>query len=244
MSAKCVSILQSAYIPWKGYFDIINLADEFIFYEDVQYTKNDWRNRNLIKTSQGIQWLTIPVHGSTNILLKDTQVSNNLWPTKHWKTLTNYYSKAKFFKQYAEIFYNLYEHCKQENLLSKINYLFIKTICDILQINNKISWSMSYANKIEGIFDKTERVIALCKAAQATRYVSGPAGRNYIDETLFSKAGIELYYMNYDNYPLYHQLHGEFSHTVSIIDLIFNEGPNAKNLMKSFQRVANELIYC
>ncbi len=235
MPPKTIAILQSAYIPWKGYFDIINLADEFILYEDVQYTKNDWRNRNLIKTTQGSQWLTIPVHGSLSVLLKDTQVSSHHWVVKHLKTITNHYSKAKYFNQYEKIFISLYEKCKEEVLLSEINFLFIKTICEILMIKTKINWSMEYSDETHGILDKTQRVIALCKAAKATRYISGPAGRNYINENLFREANIELFYMNYSDYPTYDQLYGEFIHQLSIIDLIFNTGQNATKFMKSFK---------
>jgi hypothetical protein len=198
---KAVAIVQSNYIPWKGYFDIINLVDEFILFDDMQYTRRDWRNRNRLKTANGSQWITIPVDvkGRYFQKIKNTEVSNAAWNHKHWDSIRNSYSRAR-------------------------------SICKLLGIATKISWSMDY-RLAEG---KNERLIALCKQAGADEYISGPSAKGYIDEDMFEKEGITLSYMDYSGYPEYTQLYPPFDHAVSIIDLIFNEGPDAQKYMKSF----------
>lgn len=228
---KTVAILQSNYIPWKGYFDLINLVDEFILFDDMQYTRRDWRNRNAIKSQNGTTWLTIPVEvkGKYFQKIKDTVVSDSLWNRQHWKTIIHCYSKARYFSDYRELFEDLYLG-SDEKYLSRINYRFLKAICDTLGIRTRLSWSMDY-HLLE---DKTERLVDLCKQAEATRYISGPAAKSYINEDLFKREGIELQYMDYVGYPEYKQLYPPFEHAVSVVDLIFNEGPDATRYMKSF----------
>jgi hypothetical protein len=227
--AKRVAIVQSNYIAWKGYFDLINSVDEFILYDDMQYTKNDWRNRNKIKNRDGLKWLTIPINNQYGQKIRETVISNSKWNQKHWNSLVHSYYLSKYFYDYKELFENLYLGC-QENLLSQINYHFLTAICQILGINTKMSWSMDY-RLIEG---KTERLIDLCKQAGSAEYISGSAAKAYIDEELFKVEGIKLKYIDYSGYPEYHQLFPPFEHDVSIIDLIFNERPNATKYMKSF----------
>jgi hypothetical protein len=231
VSAKKVAILQSNYIPWKGYFDLINMVDEFILLDDVQYTRGHWRNRNQIKTPNGLNWLTIPVSvkGKLSQRIVDTKIADARWRTKHWKTIQQNYTKSKFFNLYKETFKNLYLGY-EEDYLSEINCRFIKEICRLLGIKTKISWSMSYSAKGK----KSERVISLCKAAGATVYLSGPAGKNYLTEDRFKEESIELQYTDYSGYKPYNQLFPPFCHTVSILDLLFNEGRNATHFMKSF----------
>lgn len=228
---KRVAISQSNYIPWKGYFDLINSVDEFIIYDDVQFTKCDWRNRNKIKTKDGLQWLTIPVHVKDKYLQKinETKVNNNNWQKEHWKGIIHNYSKAVHFKDYKGIFEELYFNT-QSDVLSEVNFSFISTICNILGIRTRFSWSSDY----ETSNDKTERLINLCKQVGATVYYTGPKAKEYINENEFERTNIKLVYFNYSGYPCYKQLWGKFVHEVSILDLIFNEGLNAKNFMKSF----------
>jgi len=228
-----VAIVQSNYIPWKGYFDLINLVDEFILFDDMQYTRRDWRNRNLIKTRAGIKWLTIPVAVKGNYFqkIKDTRVSDSGWARQHWDSIVHNYSKAQHFAPYRELFEALYLDSR-ESFLSQINYAFLTAICKILGIDTRITWSDDYIS-VEG---KTDRLVNLCKQAGATTYISGPAARDYIDQTLFNDANISLEYMDYSSYPEYRQLFPPFEHGVSIIDLIFNEGPDARKYMKSFAR--------
>ena len=226
-----MATVQSNYIPWKGYFDLINRVDEFILYDDMQYTRRDWRNRNRIKTKDGLMWLSIPVNskGSYFQKIKDVTISDSTWNVRHWKSIAHHYAGATYFKEYREIFKDLYLG-STETSLSQINYQFIKIICDILGIQTKISWSMDY-RLIEG---KTERLIDLCQQAGATEYISGPAAKEYLDEKLFSQAGLILQFMDYSGYPEYNQLFPPFEHGVSMLDLIFNTGPQAPSYMLSF----------
>jgi len=228
---KKVAILQSNYIPWKGYFDLINSVDEFILYDDMQYTRRDWRNRNKIKTSNGLIWLTIPVEvkGKYYQKIKDTKVADFKWNRKHWNAITLNYAKAACFKEFKEFFEELYLNCNEE-FLSDINFKFITAISKILDIKTTITWSSNF-NLAEG---KAERIIGLVKDLKGDEYVSGPSAKHYINEELLSSHNIKLTWQNYEGYPVYSQLHGEFVHGVSILDLIFNEGLNSKYYMKSF----------
>ncbi len=230
--SKSVAIVQSNYIPWRGYFDLINSVDEFILYDDVQYTIRDWRNRNIIKTANGPKWLTIPVEvkGKYFQKIKDTVISESSWADKHWATIIHSYSKAEFFRTHRDLFEELYLQT-QETLLSRVNHRFINAICRLLGIATTISWSMDY----ELVGDKTERLVSLCQQAGATNYLSGPAAKVYLDEKLFEDVDITVSYMDYSGYNEYRQLYPPFQAQVSVIDLIFNEGPAATSYLKTFQ---------
>lgn len=232
MSKKKIAILQSNYIPWKGYFDIIASVDEFIFYDEVQYTKNDWRNRNLIKSPNGLVWLTIPVetkgHLSTSKKINEAKIFNPNWHKKHWNSIVCNYSKAPYFKKYSEYFKNLYDSCEDELYLCNINYKFIKAINEVLGIKTKISFSQDYG-LIQG---KTERLVDLIKKANGAEYLSGPSAKSYIDENLFVKENIKITWMDYSKYREYPQLYPPFKHEVSVLDLIFNCGSDSIKYIK------------
>ncbi len=227
---KKVAILQSNYIPWKGYFDLIAAVDEFILYDDMQYTKNDWRNRNKIKTPNGLTWLTIPVENNKHLdrKINETKVIDARWCKKHWDSLRFSYAKSPHFTQFEKSFEKLYESCANEPYLSNINYAFIKFISESLGISTKITSSSQY-QLIEG---KTERLVDLCEKAGATEYISGPAAKDYIGEELFAEANIKLTWFDYTGYPPYPQLWGDFEHAVSIVDLLFNCGKDASKYMR------------
>lgn len=228
---KKIAISQSNYIPWKGYFDLINSVDEFVLYDDMQYTKRDWRNRNKIKTAHGIKWLTIPVNvkGKYFQKINETIVSDNNWSKSHWDTIKHCYSKAPYFNDYKSGFEELYLNLTTANL-SEINYEFIKLINQILSISTNISLSSDY----ELAEDRTERLLSICKQSNSNYYLSGPSAKEYFDESLAKKMGIKIIWFDYTNYPEYRQINGPFEHGVTILDLIFNEGPNAIKYMKSF----------
>lgn len=230
---KKVVISQSNYIPWKGFFDSVNLADEFVFYDDMQFTRRDWRNRNQIKTKDGVKWLTVPVEvkGKYFQKIKDTTISDPGWAKNHWDTITHNYSKAEYFKEYKDFFQELYMG-KEYVLISDVNTTFTKAICKLLGIETKIRQS----DEFELLEEKSERLVDICKKLNATDYYSGPAAKAYMDESKFENENIKIHYFDYSGYPEYRQLHGEFTHAVSIIDLIFNEGPDAKNFMKTFNK--------
>lgn len=225
---KKVAISQSNYIPWRGYFDLINRVDEFILYDDMQYTRRDWRNRNKIKTPQGLKWLSIAVQAKGNYLQKINQIkiSDKNWAKKHWALLEQNYSKAQYFHEYKDVFENLYFNCNEE-FLSQINYKFIVTICKLLGIETKIRFSSEF-ELTEG---KTQRLLAICKECDADVYLSGPSAKEYFNEELAKKLNIEVEWMDYSSYGEYNQLFGAFTHNVTVLDLIFNEGKNAKRLL-------------
>ena len=230
---KKIAVLQSNYIPWKGYFDIINSVDEFIIYDSIQFTKRDWRNRNIIKTANGPLWLTIPVNTKGRFFQKinETTVSDHSWAKKHWDTIRMTYAAAPFFNEYRDIVEDLYVRAAKEDYLSRINYLFLFEICNLLGIKTKLINDTEY----EAHGSKTERLVSLVKAADGDYYLSGPAAKSYIENEQFENAGIELEYIDYSGYPEYKQLYGDFVGTVSIIDLIFMQGKNAPDYMKSFR---------
>jgi len=228
---KRVAILQSNYIPWKGYFDLINKVDEFILYDDVQYTKNDWRNRNKIKTPQGVQWLTIPVSlkGGHKQKINEVRLASLGWGEKHWKTLRQNYSKAPFFSNYEDIFSSLYLR-NDYSYLSEVNEAFIRAINSILCIKTRIRHSSEFILEE----DRTERLLGICQQCNAQIYLSGPAAKDYFDTSTAAKRGIKVEWMSYENYPEYNQLYSPFEHSVSILDLLFNEGRYASKFMRGF----------
>lgn len=226
---KKIAILQSNYIPWKGYFDMIAAVDEFILYDDMQYTRRDWRNRNQIKTPQGVQWLTVPVKvkGKYDQTIRETELDGSDWAKVHWKMLAQNYRRAPHFEEVAAIFEPIYlQH--QYTHLSVLNRELIEAVCNYLGITTKISNSWNY-RLIEG---KTERLADFCAQAGGTKYISGPSAKDYIEESIFSERGIELSWFSYEGYPEYPQLWGEFTHGVSILDLLFNCGKDAPKYMK------------
>lgn len=214
---KKVAILQSNYIPWKGYFDIINSVDTFIIYDEVQYTKNDWRNRNKIKSSQGTQWITIPVN-QKNLDQKifETQVSFNNWNKKHWNTIKTNYGKSENFKTFKDQLENLYLNISTP-FLTEINKIFILEINKIFGITTEILDSREL--NLKG--DKNEKLVDAIKKVGGNYYISGSAAKSYLNEELFNQENIQLEWKNYSNYLEYNQIHPPFDHFVSILDLIF-----------------------
>ena len=227
-AGKRVAIVQSNYIPWKGYFDMIASVDEFILYDDMQYTRRDWRNRNLIKTSQGESWLTVPVKvkGKYNQSIRDTEIEGDRWRNEHLSSLRHAYARAHCFDEVFVFAESLYG--REFTHLSALNRAFIEAICGFLGIATKISNSWDYT-LIEG---KSERLADLCLQAKATHYVSGPAAREYLDEGEFNRRGIDVCWFDYSGYPEYPQLWGGFVHGVTVLDLLFNCGSEARQYMK------------
>ncbi|NIF29411.1 WbqC family protein [Pantoea sp. Tr-811] len=227
---KKVAVLQSNYIPWKGYFDLIRSVDAFVFYDDVQYTRRDWRNRNKIKTAQGEHWLTVPVKnkGRFEQLINEVEISDPHWAEQHWKTIAMSYRRAACFDMMEGRIRALYEQAGRLDHLSAINQLFIAGLCPLLGIHTPL-YRSEELGKADG---RNERLIHLCQAVQGSHYLSGPAASCYLDEAAFATAGLEVSYMSYAGYPEYPQVHGEFQHTVSVIDLLFNTGTDAVTFLE------------
>lgn len=229
--SKKIAIIQSCYIPWKGYFDIINRVDEFVIFDDVQYTRRDWRNRNKIKTAQGLKWLTIPVEtkGRYDQLVSETEVSNETWARQHWRAIEHNYRKAPGFTAFAGQLAELYVEAGRETLLSSINLMFLAPICALLGITTPLTRSQDYG----GQGSKTERLVGICRAAGADAYLTGPSARNYLELEKFEAQGIAVEFADYSGYKEYRQLYGPFEHNVSIVDLLLNEGDEAREYLAS-----------
>ncbi|WP_416067756.1 WbqC family protein [Rhizobium sp. ZK1] len=230
---KKVAIVQSNYLPWKGYFDMIGAVDEFILYDDVQYTRRDWRNRNKLKTPQGLQWLTVPVKVKGRYLqtIKETEIDGDAWRDAHWKSLAHNYGKAKYYYDIATLIEPILLHGKQ-TLLSDLNSDLLKAICGYLGITTSIRQASEFVLQ-EG---KSERLLGVCLATGATTYVSGPAAQDYLDQSLFADAGVAVEWFEYSGYPVYPQLWGEFEHSVSILDLLFNCGHESPLYMQHLNK--------
>jgi hypothetical protein len=221
---KTVAILQSSYVPWKGYFDLMRRVDEFILYDDVQYTRRDWRNRNLFKSPNGVRWLTIPVLVKDRYLqrIDETLISEPAWTDRHWATLVAWYGRAPHFQRYRPALEELYRELRDPHL-SNINLRFLEAVRDFLGISTPLVRSSDYPASGHG----TERLVQICRTAGASRYLTGPAARRYLDETLFREAGIDVVWMGYEGYPEYPQLYPPFDHHVSALDLLFSVGDDA-----------------
>ena len=229
---KRLAIVQSSYIPWKGYFDLIRAADEFVLLDDVQYTKRDWRNRNRIKTAQGVQWLSIPVSvaGRFEQTIAEVAIQDASWAHRHWRTIARSYARAPAFAEYAAGMEALYERAAGERRLSVVNRLFLEGICRMLEIDTPMTWSAEY----EPAGTRTGRLVDICRKAGAAEYLSGPSAQAYIDPALFDAAGIKLTFVDYTPYPEYPQLHPPFEHRVSAVDLVLTHGRAAAAYLLRF----------
>ncbi len=229
------AILQSNYIPWKGYFDLINMADVFVYYDDVQFTRADWRNRNKIKTRNGPYWLTVPCGRDTKQLICDVKIKSSYWQAKHWRTICHNYSNSSYFDEYQAYFEPLYIDRIWDSLVD-LNHAFIECICrEVLGITTEFDNSCNY--DLRGDEKKEDRWLDLMHMIGADRILLGPSARNYLQEESLANVranGIEIVWVDYSGYPEYRQPFPPFDHKVSIIDLIFAEGPHATALMKSF----------
>src|ERR1700754_475837 len=223
--ARRIAIVQSNYIPWKGYFDLISSVDEFVLYDDMQYTRRDWRNRNQIKTPQGVQWLTVPVKvkGKYHQTIRETELDGTDWPASHWKSLSQNYARAPHFARYAPELEALYLGTPFTHL-SALNLALVQWVNTQLDIRTRVSSSSDY--RLEG--DRSEKLLNVCLQAGAVEYVSGPSARDYLDENLFREAGGGVRWFEYPDYPAYPQLWGDFVHGVTVLDLLFNCGPEAR----------------
>ena len=216
-----IAITQSNYIPWKGYFDTIQKVDKFILYDNVQYTKRDWRNRNKIKTANGLKWMSIPVEVKGRYFQKinETKIVDKNWNKSHLSLIKQSYKSAEKYKETIAFIEDLYVSC-DFLYLSEINHHFITRLCEYLGIRTEIS----FLNDFELSNDKTQSLVNICSHFNCNEYFTGPAAKAYMDENLFIKNEIAVNFMNYSNYIEYNQIHPPFNHNVSILDLIFNTG--------------------
>jgi len=217
-----VAVLQSAYVPWRGFFDIIASVDLFVIYDDVQYSKGSWRNRNKLKTPAGPKWLTVPVNVSLGQPIADVTIEYGTkdWIAQHRGLIDQALRDAPFYEDSVRP----WSECvaTRPTHLSELNVALLRTYCGLLGIGTRFADSRDFA--LEG--SSTERLLMLLKAVGATSYLSGPAAEAYLDLASFREAGIDLYYKTYDYAPYPQQGEG-FQPDVSILDLIANLGPEA-----------------
>lgn len=231
MAGKRVAIIQSSYVPWKGYFDIIRSVDHFVLFDDAQYTRRDWRNRNQIKTPQGLAWLTIPVKskGLYAAPIRAIEVESREWAAAHWSAIRRNYARAKHFQSEGPAIEELFQTCS-DHRLSQINRHFIEGLCRILGIATPMSWSWQY-DLAPG---RSERLLSLCQQLGAETYLSGPSAASYLDEDLFRRQGVRIEYVDYSGYPEYPQLFPPYESHVSVVDLLLNVGRDAAAYLKTF----------
>ncbi len=230
-----VGVIQSSYIPWRGYFDFINSVDIFVFHDDIQYTKGDWRNRNKLKTRNGAEWLTVPVsYNNVSQLICNTEIDfSTNWSKKHIQKWNENYRRAPYIEDVNEILAPLGSSGLMT--ISQLNIELIKRICAYLDIYTPTVLS----NELSLVGSKTPRLIDLLKKLKATSYLSGPSAETYLDKKFFFANEIQLEYKNYD-YDPYPQLWGDFIGEVSVLDLIANCGLKSRDLIRSKSR--NKII--
>ena len=213
-------ILQSNYLPWKGYFDLIQSADVFVFYDEVAYTKNDWRNRNRICSKNGVHWLTIPIaRSAVKLKISQVQLPERRWQEDHFKSLYYSYRPAPHFDQIEPLLDDFYNRRTWASL-SEFNHHSIESIARLLGLTARFVDSSDF--DLSGT--RVERLVSVLQQIGATDYLSGPSARGYLSghETLFEDAGIRLWFKRYSGYPSYKQLHEPFESAVSMLDVLAN----------------------
>jgi hypothetical protein len=216
---KRVAIIQSSYVPWRGFFDLIRRCDEYVIYDQVAFSKGHWHNRNKIKTPIGTRWITIPVITSEKFgqSIEEVKVKGD-WAQSHLAQIIQAYKSASAAKAFLPMLESLYGKASKLQFLTEINELFLRHFVDMLSFDVLVTRDTHYSPR----GSRSERVLSTCLAAGATHYLSGPSAKSYLDESLFRDAGITVEWMDYGPYPEYTQLHGAFDGQVSIIDPVLN----------------------
>jgi len=231
-----VGIIQSCYMPWRGYFDFIGSVDLFVVLDDVQYpVGRSWRNRNQLKTKNGLTWITVPVQSKSDKLPIDEVLiarTDRSWQMRHRNLMREALQKARFADEALQVWELAIS--AGDVKISELNIRLIKSFCSYFGITTPLVSSRQY--KAAGT--KTERLLNIIEATGAKTYLSGPSAKGYIDENMFRKRNIGLEYKTYDYLP-YPQLWGPFEGRVSVIDLIANCGCNGRELLQS--RTPNEV---
>lgn len=228
---KTVVILQPGYLPWLGFFEQMYKSDIFVFYDDTQYTRRDWRSRNRIKTANGVKWLTVPatVTGQS-MLIKDARIADKKWQKKHLLSLHLNYARAPF---YDMIYPQLEEVINQDwEFLNDLDVALIKRINEILHLEREIY--LSSRLNIQG--QRSGKLLKICQFFDAELYLSGVAATTYLDVEIFTKNKISVEFQKYDH-PVYNQLWGNFVPYLSVIDLLFNHGPDSLDIITHQKRI-------
>jgi len=232
---KKIAISQSNYLPWRGYFEIINFVDEFIFYDEVQYTRRDWRNRNKILINKKPKWITIPLKNKGNYFSKisEMKVNNNDWKSEHLKIIETSYKKSLYFNIVFPKIYEIYESI-ETLYLYKINQILIEKICNLLEIKTNFINSRDIVTKNNNN-NASKKILDICKNLNSDYYVTGPAAKNYLDEDLFYKQSIKVHWFNYKIEKEYQQFSENFVGNLSIIDSLMHCGFNKNKIFNVYQ---------
>lgn len=223
-----IAIHQPQYLPWLGYFDKMDRADAFCYLDNVQYKKNEWQNRNRLKTAQGVQWITVPVRYRFPQKMIEVTLNDTVkWRHKHIQALVTNYSKASFFSEYFSIFESVLK-CDFEHIVD-LNITMIEKIRNILGITDKPTVRASELSLSD---DPTGRLVDICMHFGGNTYLAGQDGAKYMDMSQFEESGIRVVAQTY-NHPEYPQLYGDFQSHISIVDLIFNCGPGSLSTIRA-----------
>lgn len=229
-----VAVHQPQYLPWLGYFEKIMTADAFCYLDNVQYKKNEWQNRNRIKTVDGWQWLTVPVSYRFPQKINEVMVNNLAnWKKKHRQALQTNYRRAPFFEEYFPIFEELY--ARDWELISDLNIYLIEKLRVVLDLHHKPAVIASNLDLRE---DPSDRLIDICRFFGADTYLSGQDGANYMDLDRFKQCGIRVMFQDF-KHPEYPQLFKGFQSHLSVIDLLFNCGPGSVDIIRSGFKTAS-----
>jgi hypothetical protein len=231
-----VAVHQPQYLPWVGYFDKMRRADVFCYLNDVQYKKNEWQNRNRIKTAQDWQWLTVPVRYRFPEKINEVQINNTTnWCKKHLQALITNYSRAPYFKAYISIFEDIFS--KEWELISELNIHLIERLRETLQLQEKTTIISSEFNLRE---EPTDRLIDICKSLGADTYLAGQGAAGYMNVARFEENGLKVITQDV-KHPVYPQLFKDFQSHLSIVDLLFNCGPESLKIISEANVESSEI---
>lgn len=225
--SRQVAIIQSSYIPWRGYFAIIARCDAFIFLDSVQFTRRDWRTRNRIKTPIGPLWLSVPVRqkGNYRTPVDGITTAEKGWTRQHLRSIEANYRRAPHFSTVFPALETAYATAAAEASLAAVNQRLTAALCDLLGIATPLLRDIDLVERERlDSLDPTARLVDLAAAADATTYLSGPSARSYLDEAAFTARGVAVAWMDYGNLPEYQQLWGQFDPSLSIVDALLNLG--------------------
>ena len=220
-------VLQPGYLPWLGFFDQLRRCDLFVYYDDVQFDKNGWRNRNRVKSPDGPHWLTVPVllsgHGLPRIV--EVEIDRRMaWPSKHIGTIRQFYSRAPYARRYLHELEELLS--RDWRLLVELDIAVVELMCSWLGLSR----TMVRSSELDIGGDRSERLLNICRRFGARTYLSGSAARDYLDVSAFDRAGIHVQWQDYEH-PVYPQLHGDFVPQLSTLDLILNCGDDSAGIL-------------
>lgn len=223
-----IAIMQPTYLPWIGYFDLIDQCDTFVFLDNVQFEKQSWQQRNRIKTSQGWQWLSVPIIHKFPQQINEVEINGTSnWQEKHWKSIAQSYGKVAWWDSYRGFVEGIYR--TEWRYLADLNIFIITEVCKHLSIGT----SFVKAGDLEVKGGKVERLIGICHVLKADVYLSPPGSSDYIEQdNRFGDEGVLLAYHHYEH-PTHKQLYGDFVSHLSIIDLLLNEGPQTLDIIRS-----------